>query len=222
VQSSAPPVALLGYCMGGLLALAAALRRQLQLGCLVLLATPWDFHAGGAAQARLLKVFGDCFRVTGMAPTVPVEIIQSLFFLLDPFLAERKFARFAGLDPTGEAARDFVALEDWINDGVPLSTALTRDCLRRWYGDNAPKRGLWHVGGLPVQPQMLSRPTLVVIPRRDRIVPPPSAEALATAIDGAEVMRPPFGHVGMMSASRAPEELWAPTARWLRAQLSPR
>jgi polyhydroxyalkanoate synthase subunit PhaC len=222
VKSSVPPVALLGYCMGGLLALAVALRRQPRLACLVLLATPWDFHAERAAQVRLLKIFGDSLPAVGKAPTVPVEIVQSLFFLLDPFLAERKFVHFAGLDPTSGAARDFVALEDWINDGVPLSTALTRDCLRCWYGDNAPGLGLWHVAGLPVQPQILSRPTLVVIPRRDRIVPPPSAQALATAIDGAKVMRPPFGHVGMMSAARAPDELWGPIACWLQAQLSPR
>ena len=40
--------------MGGLLALALALRRQAEIGCLALLATPWDFHAGRAEQARLL------------------------------------------------------------------------------------------------------------------------------------------------------------------------
>jgi len=46
------PVALVGYCMGGLLALAAAQRRPEKLSGLALLATPWDFHAQGAAQAR--------------------------------------------------------------------------------------------------------------------------------------------------------------------------
>ncbi len=43
------PVVLAGYCMGGLLALAAAARRPESVAGLALLATPWDFHAGGPA-----------------------------------------------------------------------------------------------------------------------------------------------------------------------------
>ena len=153
-QSAGNPLAVIGYCMGGLLALALAMRRQRRLACLALLATPWDFHAERVAQGHLLGLFGDCLPAPeSSAATVPVDIVQCLFFLLDPFLAERKFVRFAGLDPASEEARDFVALEDWINDGVPLPLAVARECLRSWYGDNAPGRGAWRVAGLAVQPQ---------------------------------------------------------------------
>ena len=56
-RARAGPRPLVGYCMGGLLALALALRRTADLGGLVLLATPWDFHAeraerGARASAR--------------------------------------------------------------------------------------------------------------------------------------------------------------------------
>ena len=47
-----PPV-LVGYCMGGDLALALAQRRQRDLDALVLMATPWDFHAGQDAAPLL-------------------------------------------------------------------------------------------------------------------------------------------------------------------------
>ena len=154
-----------------------------------------------------------------MRRALPVELVQSLFFMLDPFLGQRKFVRFAGLDPAGDEARGFVALEDWINDGVPLPIAVARECLRSWYGDNAPGRGLWQVAGRDVRPQQLRLPALVVIPGHDRIVPPASAEPLAAAIPNAEVLRPPLGHIGMMSAARAPELLWTPIAAWLKAQL---
>src|SRR5690606_25917063 len=46
--------AVIGYCMGGLLALALALRRAPDIAGLACLATPWDFHAERADQARLL------------------------------------------------------------------------------------------------------------------------------------------------------------------------
>jgi len=69
---------------------------------------------------------------------------------------------------------------------------------------------------------LLHRPALVVVPRRDRIVPPDSAEPLAARLGAATVLRPPFGHVGMMAAARAPSMLWTPIAEWLKEQLSVR
>lgn len=213
---SPSPVAVLGYCMGGLLALALALRRRHEVARLVLLAVPWDFHAERATQARLLGAVADSLPVVcGTSGTVPVEIVQGLFFLLDPFSAERKYIRFAALDQTSAAARDFVALEDWINDGVALPLAVMRNCLCSWYGENAPARGRWRVSGDVVRPAELRRPALVVAPGSDHIVPPRSAAALAAMLGTAEVMRPPLGHVGMMAAARAPDLLWTPLAQWL-------
>jgi polyhydroxyalkanoate synthase len=59
-----------------------------------------------------------------------------------------------------------------------------------------------------------------VLPSRDRIVPPLSAEPLATAIPGASVLRPPFGQIGMMASASAPETVWQPIAEWLRTRLA--
>jgi polyhydroxyalkanoate synthase subunit PhaC len=217
VKLTGGPVGVIGYCMGGLLALSLALRRPAETGCLALLATPWDFHAERADQARLLAatveaaLFGP-----GDAP-LALDVVQSLFLALDPFLAERKFIRFAGLDPDSAAARDFVALEDWINDGVPLARHVALECARSWYRDNDPGLGEWRVAGQPVRPEEVRAPSLVVLPSRDRIVPPLSAEPLASAIPGATVLRLPFGHIGMMASAAAPETVWKPVADWLRA-----
>jgi hypothetical protein len=115
----------------------------------------------------------------GPVASVPVEAIQALFFLLDPFTAERKCIRLATLDSEGNDARSFVVLEDWINDGVPLAIEVARTCARSWYRDNEPGRGLRRVAGWLVRPQALRRPALAAVPGRDRIVPPGSAEPLA-------------------------------------------
>ena len=142
-----------GYCMGGLLALALALRRQAALAGLVLLATPWDFHAdpdhnasAAVASAAALSPALDSLGV------MPMDAIQALFATLDPLLVARKFIKFSRLDPTGRKARLFVALEDWINDGVPLSAPVARECLMGWYGENTPAAGHWRVAGRAVDP----------------------------------------------------------------------
>src|SRR5205085_1530042 len=143
------PVTIIGYCMGGLLALALALRRPSDTAALALLATPWDFHAERPEQARLLGELGALLpRFLAAGEPFPLSIIQFLFLMLDPFLAECKFVRFAALDPKGPAARGFVALEDWINDGVPLAHNVAVECLQSWYGDNAPARASERPGGL--------------------------------------------------------------------------
>jgi polyhydroxyalkanoate synthase subunit PhaC len=100
------PVALVGYCMGGLLSLALALHRPAEVACLALLATPWDFQAERELQSQLLAPLAEWLPLfCGPADAVPVGVIQSLFVALDPFLAERKFVRFAGLDMQGAAAK---------------------------------------------------------------------------------------------------------------------
>jgi len=208
---------LLGYCMGGLLAVALAHLRQDALRALALLATPWDFHADRPEQAMGLAAFGALSEPLMAAfGELPVDAIQMLFASLDPVLAERKFSAFAALDPASDAAQDFVALEDWLNDGVPLAAPVARECLTGWYGANTPAAGTWRVGGAPVDPARLALPSLVVIPAHDRIVPPDSAEALGRALPNATVMRPDVGHIGMMVSHSVERALWPRIAEWLR------
>jgi len=45
------------------------------------------------------------------------------------------------------------------------------------------------------------------------------AEPLAAAVAPVTVRRPQLGHVGTMSAVHAPDMLWMPVAKWLRARL---
>lgn len=211
------PVVLAGYCMGGLLALAAALRRPERVRALALLATPWDFWADGEARPRalagLLPGLEPLMQATG---TLPVDAIQALFASLDPFAVAAKFRAFARLDPAGPRARLFVALEDWLNDGVPLAAPVAREGLSGWYGANTPARGEWHVAGEAVQPAAWSGPVFLAIPARDRIVPPASAAALGAVLPQALVHHPAAGHIGMVAGSGAEAALWRPLLRWIK------
>jgi poly[(R)-3-hydroxyalkanoate] polymerase subunit PhaC len=210
------PLGVVGYCMGGLLALALAQRRPPLVKALALLATPWDFHAERAGQARLLGALAEPLsRSFGALGELPVDVLQLLFAGLDPLLALRKFIRLAGLPKGSVEERDFVAMEDWLNDGVPLALPTARECLAQWYGANAPAAGGWRVAGVPIEPARLRQPSLVVVPAQDRIVPPASAAALAAALPRAESLAPALGHIGMMVARNAPDAVWRPLAAWL-------
>jgi len=211
-----PPV-LVGYCMGGLLALPLAQRRPESVAGLALLATPFDFAAGRAAVAPLLLALEPV--LDGLIASfgcLPVDLLQALFAGLDPGLAARKFTAFARLNPGSARARDFVALEDWANDGVPLAAAVARECLFEWYGTNAPARGQWRIDGRPVLPEEVRVPTLGIVPGHDRIVPADSALPLVGRIAGARLKVVAGGHVGLLTGPRARTDVVAPLVRWIR------
>lgn len=212
------PVVLVGYCMGGLLALAAALFRRDKVAGLGLLATPWDFHAGDGAQARSLAALLPTLEPQlSMFGALPVDTLQALFTGLDPFGIQRKFEAFARVDPGSARAALFVALEDWLNDGVPLAAPVARECILDWYGDNVPARGRWTVAGWAVEPAAFDGAALALIPARDRIVPPESAAALARLMPRCQTISPGAGHIGMVVGSGMREAVWRPLQRWIAA-----
>jgi polyhydroxyalkanoate synthase len=210
-------VVLAGYCMGGTFAAAAAALRPDLIAGLALLAAPWDFHAGDVDRLHKLTATGAILEpMLRDAETVPVDLLQSLFALDDPAAVAEKFRQFGRLDPDSEAARVFVALEDWLNDGVPLSGTTARECLRDWYRDNLPMRGEWRVAGLAIDPSAIQVPAFLAVPRRDHIVPPESALALARLLPRVTLVEPGAGHVGMTAGRAAAKVLWEPLRDWLR------
>ena len=211
------PVVLAGYCMGGMLAVAAAQRQPDRVRALALLATPWDFHAGHAASAKRLGAMLPALEpMLQSIGALPVDILQTLFASLDPGGIPKKFRAFGAMDQASDKAARFVALEDWLNDGIPLAAPVARETLGGWYGANTPARGEWRIAAEAVRPDRLRLPCFVAVPGTDRIVPPDSALALADLIPGAVVHRPASGHIGMAAGPRAASNLWTPLLDWLR------
>jgi len=222
MEAAGGKLVLAGYCMGGTFATAAAALRPDLVSGLALLAAPWDFHAGSVD--RLHKLTATCATLEPMlrnAATVPIDLLQALFALDDPTAVAEKFRQFGRLDPDSAAARLFVALEDWLNDGVPLSGTTARECLSQWYRDNLPMRGEWRVAGLAIDPGSIAVPAFAAVPRRDHIVPPDSARALARLLPSVTLVEPDAGHVGMTAGRSAARVLWEPLRDWLRTTVEP-
>lgn len=211
------PVILAGYCMGGLLALAGALRAQAsgKITGLALLATPWDFHAADPEAARrLAETVPALEAIMQFTGTLPIDALNTLFAMVDPHGVGSKYRDFAAQDKTLPRARRFVAMEDWLADGVPLPAPVARETLTGWYGANNPARNLWRVAGLAVNPAALSVPAFCAIPARDQLVPAISAQALANALPRTTIIEPAAGHIGMVAGTNAQTALWRPFAAW--------
>jgi polyhydroxyalkanoate synthase len=202
------PPTLVGYCIGGTIALAAAV--ALPVRGVALLAAPWRF-AGFGDDAR--ADIADLWRVSQPAceriGLVPVEVLQSGFWRLDPARTVAKFEALATAD--ADQLANFVRLEDWANAGAPLTLAAGRQLFERFFAADDPGAGGWAVAGHAVDPAALTCPVVDFVSLTDRIVPAASSAGFA---DRREV---DAGHVGMVVGGRARTLLWDPLAHWLSA-----
>ncbi len=173
------PVILAGYCMGGMLALAAALRAGAtgsgRVTALALLATPWDFHAEDPEAARrvadTVPYMEGAMQFSG---TLPIDALNTMFAMVDPYGVGEKYRDFAGQDKASPRAKRFVAMEDWLADGVPLAAPVAREALSSWYGANTPANGQWRVGGTGgrTRRSLAFRPSAPFRPRTGWCPPP--------------------------------------------------
>ncbi|UZK65919.1 alpha/beta fold hydrolase [Sphingomonas sp. M1-B02] len=202
------PPALVGYCLGGTMAIAAAAATT--LAGLVTIAAPWRFSAYGDALDPISALWDEAYATCAQLGVVPMEVLQSGFWQLDPARTVAKFERFARLAPGGSAeARAFVALEDWANGGAPLTFAAGRQMFDDFFSADLPGAGRWTIEGKTVDPQSLDCPALSFVSTTDRIVPAASAARIG------EVRELAMGHVGMIVGGRARAALWQPLADWL-------
>ena len=200
------PPDLVGYCLGGTMAVAAA--QLAEVRSLTLIAAPWRFAAFPEdARSALARLWSAARPVTDGLGLLPMEVLQSAFWSLDPTRTVAKFEAFAAME--GEAACTFVTLEDWANDGPPLAAAAARELFEHFFAADRPGAGAWRVGGQTIDPAALEVPILNIVSTTDRIVPHGSAT------DAGERLELALGHVGMVVGSRAREALWKPLADWL-------
>ena len=186
------PPALVGYCLGGTMAIAAA--NLVPAERLVTLAAPWRFRFyPEEGRASLRAMWRDAQPTAQALGALPMEVLQAAFWSLDPERTVAKFARFASFDPHGAEARRFVQLEDWANQGEPLPCAAAAELIEDLFGEDISGSGDWRICGRSITDD-LPVPALHCLAARDRVAP------AATAPNGDKI-EIPSGHVGMIVGS---------------------
>lgn len=210
------PLHVLGYCLGGIFAMALA-RDCPEVISLTTLGTSWDY-----AQSHLARLIPMEHMLDNIAAMhclfggVPMLALQSLFSVLDPTAGLHKFQKFVHMASDSLGAEIFVSVEDWLNQGKLVPTPVVKTLLEAFIRDNALVRGAFTMLKTPLDATQISTPALIVAATKDKIAPLPSIEPLAHILPKSAVMRVNTGHIGMIASQQAPKVVWTPIARFMR------
>ncbi len=211
-------LSVIGHCMGGVLATGLASHAPELVDELVLLATPWDFHEGVMLpSARDEQTEQGLRQYLDQFDSFPGDHLLAWFYLRDPWVFHDKLEEFDGMDEDSDAHQQFLALEYWVGDAVPVARRVARECFIDWGIHNSLQLDDWRIGRQRVSPEEIDVPCLVVAPKHDRIVPLPAAMALAERIPECSVIQPESGHVGMLVGSGRQKNLLTPLLEWLES-----
>lgn len=217
LEGLAEPAVLIGYCLGGTLAIGAASvarARGTPPAAIATIAAPWRFSAYDETfRSETNRIWESSKAICEQLRQVPMEVLQTGFWSLDPARTISKYAAFAELDEASPAYRAFITLEDWANAGAPLSLAAGRDLVERCYRADDPGQGQWSIGGTAIAPTEPGCPSLAIASTTDRIVP---AEATPYADERLDLS---LGHVGMMVGGRAQGTLFDPLTQWVHRHI---
>ncbi len=216
------PPAIAGYCMGGLLALAAALRHPQKAGALILLATPWDFHSEDVVPTPpskdvQLPLMKGLEALLNIFPVVPPFLVSGLLYAFRPW-SEKERLQVLSTALEGVTHQEYiVAREQWLRSGVAMTSSVAKTCFMKWalqnkvacgndglFPDKVPFDALQHT------------PIYVAYATKDTVIPPCSAKAIAPLLPHAVYQEIEAGHVSLVAGENAKEKLWMALAEWIK------
>jgi polyhydroxyalkanoate synthase subunit PhaC len=203
-------VHLLGYCLGGTLAVSYVAAFPDRVRSLLALAAPIDFdHAGIMAQWTRTPTF-DVGALLAAFGNVPWPLLQASFTMLRPSLSAAKAVSLLDRAWDDEFLESFLATERWGNDNVSFPGACYGRYIEELYRGNKLVRGGFTVAGRPAELSAIRCPLLAIAFETDNIVPLASAAPLVDRVASADrqLVVQQGGHVGAVVSRKASTRLW--------------
>lgn len=215
--SGADRVALLGYCMGGMMAVVYAALYPYDVAAVINLAGPIDYHDDGIYSIWTRAQWLDVDALVDTLGNIPAQLLNYTFNLARPTNElVQAFNYWEGRhDPA--FARRFAAMQLWLNDPTPFPGEAFRRYIKDLYQQNHLLRGTFTINGRCIDLQRITIPTLTIAARKDHIAPWRSVVVLDDLIGSTDktVIVLEGGHIGMVIGSGAHTQLWPQLSTWL-------
>ena len=223
-ESEAAQASLLGYCMGGNLALLALASQQLPVRSLITMATPVDFTAlpglAGAIQRRQL----DPASLVDWTGNVPPEHLSAFFRVRRPTADIPNAARLWENLWNDERVESHQAMARWAREHVPFPGAAFRQVADQWLRQNGFMTGRLRLAGRRVDLREVRCPTLSILATRDDLVPPLAGRPIGDLIgaDEFELLELEAGHAGLTTSRKASTTTLPRLTAWLTRHNAPK
>jgi len=206
----------LGYCLGGTLAVNYTAAFPEHVASLVALAAPIDFAAAGMMTLWTRTPTFDVQAMTDGFGNLPWPIMQASFQMLKPTMNAAKVVSLLDRAWDDEFLDGFLATERWGNDNVSFPGACYRDYIEQLYRRNALLEGTMTLCGKPALLKNIDCPLLSISFTHDHIVPPAAANALLDAVSSPDKAKLELGggHVGAVVSKKAATGLWPKMSAW--------
>lgn len=210
---------LLGYCMGGTINLLyAALHPGPEIRSLILMTTPVDFTDYGLFS---LWLSDENFALDKMVQTmgnIPPEIIDFGNKMLKPVanFISPPLSLYERIEDSS-FVRHFIALNQWVNDGIPFPGEAFRQWIQDFLRDNRLARGELVLRGNRVDLGRITCPLLTVVGNQDHIVPPKQTRPVIDLVGSRKKEYCPVksGHIGLITGPAGPKEVYPLLENWL-------
>jgi polyhydroxyalkanoate synthase len=148
----------------------------------------------------------------------PPWFLQSMFVMLKPVanLIEKPINFFERLEDE-QYVDDFLTMESWLNDNIPVPGEVFREFVKYLYQQNRLIKGTMPVGKHTIDLKKIKCPVLNLMAQKDDLVPCSQSAPFNDLIGSADRKTVQFaaGHIGLAVGSRAQRELWPQVCDWL-------
>ncbi|HUQ52365.1 MAG TPA: alpha/beta fold hydrolase, partial [Gammaproteobacteria bacterium] len=195
-----------GYCLGGTLALLYTALHPETVRRLVLLTTSVDGAVEGGIPwvASKMGLEGESYDNPRL---VPAAEVKSWFEMLAPgsnSVVGRVSDLWDRLDDAPERLREVRTMASWVDDVVPAPGRLLAELYRKLGpGANGLMKGTVAIGDRLVDLASVAMPVLSVSAEKDTIAPAAGVDAIGAIVPHAEILRLPGGHVGIVAGRAA-------------------
>jgi len=210
-------ITMLGYCMGGTMGMMYTILHPEKVKAQVCMASQFDFHQGQGDLNRW-AMYLDIDKVVDSYGNVPADFLNAGFSLLDPIRNYiLKYVQLVDLVDDPEGLNNFLRMEKWINDGIPVVGETYREFIKYGYQENRLVKKTWEIGGKVMDLSKVTVPVLNIVAMKDTIIPPESSLALKGHVGSKDytLLTLEAGHIGLSVSRKAHREIWPKACQWI-------
>jgi polyhydroxyalkanoate synthase len=234
-HSGQEKVSLMGYCMGGLLALLyLAAHRDRGVSNIVTIASPVDMYKMGfagpiyKAMRRPIWAIG---KVTGIKITemerrrfhVPGKRLSVMFKMTNPVGVVSSYLELVRNLADDEYVSRYMTMNEWFTNMPDYPGATVQELIRKMGLYNRMAKGCIRVGNRDAVFADITANLLAFAGDNDKIVGISAAEAVMSVVGSQDKSFHivPGGHAGVFTGGRAAHTTWAISKTWLSDRCTP-